>query len=169
MNVAEKFVKILKKNKINEFFIYPGGTIAPVINACKKFGVKIHNFKSEQGAGYAAIGAYKTTKKPQVFMVTSGPGVTNAITPLADAFYDSVPMILVTGQISTKDLSSRKKVRQRGFQEVPTLNLVKKISKDSFFVKNSILFEQKIQNLLNFSTLGRPGPVVIDFPMNVQR
>lgn len=102
-------------------------------------------------------------------MVTSGPGVTNAITPLADAFYHSIPLILVTGQISTMDLSSRKRVRQRGFQEVPTLDLVKKISKDSFFVKNSILFEQKIQNLLNFSTFRRPGPVVIDFPMNVQR
>ena len=55
MNVAEKFVNILKKNKISDVFIYPGGTIAPIINACEKFGVKIHNFKSEQGAGYAAI------------------------------------------------------------------------------------------------------------------
>ncbi len=169
MNVAEKFVRILKKNKINDIFIYPGGTIAPVINACEKLGVKIHNFKSEQGAGYAAIGAYKTTKKPQVLMVTSGPGVTNAITPLADAFYDSIPLILVTGQIGTKDLSNRKKVRQRGFQEVPTIDLVKKISKDNFLVKNSISFEKKIQNLFNFSTSGRPGPIVIDFPMNVQR
>lgn len=169
MNVAEKFVSILKKNKISDVFIYPGGTIAPIINACEKFGVKIHNFKSEQGAGYAAIGAYKTTKKPQILMVTSGPGVTNAITPLADAFYDSIPLILITGQIGTKDLSKRKNVRQRGFQEVPTLDLVKKISKDSILIKNNLAFEKKIQNLLNFSTSGRPGPVVIDFPMNVQR
>ncbi len=169
MNVAEKFVNILKKNKISDVFIYPGGTIAPIINACEKFGVKIHNFKSEQGAGYAAIGAYKTTKKPQVLMVTSGPGVTNAITPLADAFYDSIPLILITGQIGTKDLAKRKNVRQRGFQEVPTLDLVKKISKGSILIKNSLAFEKKIQNFFDFTTSGRPGPVVIDFPMNVQR
>lgn len=169
MNVAEKFVSILKKNKISDVFIYPGGTIAPIINACEKFGVKIHNFKSEQGAGYAAIGAYKTTKKPQVLMVTSGPGVTNAITPLADAFYDSIPLILITGQIGTKDLAKRKNVRQRGFQEVPTLDLVKKISKGSILIKNSLAFEKKIQNFFDFTTSGRPGPVVIDFPMNVQR
>ena len=127
MNTAEKFVRILKKNQINEVFIYPGGTIAPIINACERFKVKIHTFKSEQGAGYAAIGAYKTTKKPQILMVTSGPGVTNALTPLADAFYDSIPLFLIAGQISTDDLSKRKKVRQRGFQEVPTLDLVNKI------------------------------------------
>ena len=121
MNVAEKFVEILKKNQIQDVFIYPGGTIAPIINACEKLRIKIQNFKSEQGAGYAAIGAYKTTKKPQVLMVTSGPGVTNALTPLADAFYDSIPLILITGQIGTKDLQARKFVRQRGFQEVPKI------------------------------------------------
>ncbi len=169
MNGAEKFVRILKKNKINDVFIYPGGTIAPIINACEKLQVKIHNFKSEQGAGYAAIGAYKTTKKPQVLMVTSGPGVTNAITPLADAFYDSVPLILITGQIGTKDLAKRKNVRQRGFQEVPTLDLVNKISKSKILIKDLKNFEKKIQFLFNTAVTERPGPIVIDFPMNIQR
>ena len=169
MNTAEKFVKILKKNQINEIFIYPGGTIAPIINACDRYNLKIHTFKSEQGAGYAAIGAYKTTGKPQILMVTSGPGVTNALTPLADAFYDSIPLILVAGQISTEDLSKRKKVRQRGFQEVPTLDLVKKISKESILIKNLSNFERKVEDLIIKSNSDRPGPIVIDFPMNVQK
>ena len=169
MNTAEKFIRILKKKQINEVFIYPGGTIAPIINACEKYKVKIHTFKSEQGAGYAAIGAYKTTKKPQILMVTSGPGVTNALTPLADAFYDSVPLFLVAGQISTDDLSKRKKVRQRGFQEVPTLDLVNKISKDHTLINNTNNFEKKIESLITKSNSGRPGPIVIDFPMNIQK
>tara|TARA_Y100000768_G_C23987177_1_gene689650 strand:- start:3364 stop:5061 length:1698 start_codon:yes stop_codon:yes gene_type:complete len=169
MNTAEKFVRILKKNQINEVFIYPGGTIAPIINACERFKVKIHTFKSEQGAGYAAIGAYKTTKKPQILMVTSGPGVTNALTPLADAFYDSIPLFLIAGQISTDDLSKRKKVRQRGFQEVPTLDLVNKISKDHTLINNTQNFERKVQGLIEKSNSGRPGPIVIDFPMNIQK
>ena len=169
MNTAEKFVRILKKNQINEVFIYPGGTIAPIINACEKFKVKIHTFKSEQGAGYAAIGAYKTTKKPQILMVTSGPGVTNALTPLADAFYDSIPLFLVAGQISTDELSKRKKVRQRGFQEVPTLDLVNKISKDHTLINNTNNFERKVEDLIKKSNSGRPGPIVIDFPMNIQK
>lgn len=169
MNVSEKFVSLLKKLGITEIFIYPGGTIAPILNACVKHQVKIHNFKSEQGAGFAAIGAYKISKKPQVVMVTSGPGVTNIVTPLADAFYDSVPLIIVTGQVGTKDLESRLNVRQRGFQEVPTIELVKKISKKSFLLKNIDNFEKKINEVFKISYEGRPGPVVIDFPMNIQR
>ena len=130
MNNSEFLIKTLLANGITKVFTYPGGTIAPLYNACNKFGIKIETFKSEQGALYAAMAASRISKSLQIAMVTSGPGVTNALTPLADAFYDSTPILLITGQIGTGDLKSgRDNIRQRGFQECPTVDLCKPISK----------------------------------------
>ena len=112
--VADRFIE----NGIDRVFVYPGGTIAPLVNACIRRNIIIENFKNEQGAGYAALAFSRLTGKPQVVMVTSGPGVTNVLTPLADAYYDSTPLIVITGQVGTPDLNSRHGVRQRGFQEV---------------------------------------------------
>ena len=111
--VAYKFVL----EGIDRVFVYPGGTIAPLINACIKFNIKIECLNNEQGSGYAALAYSRINHRPQVVMVTSGPGVTNVISPLADAYYDSSPLIVITGQIGTGDLTNRLEVRQRGFQE----------------------------------------------------
>ena len=99
MFVADWVADVFRKNAIDRVFLFPGGTIAPLINACLKLGIRYECFKNEQGAGYAALAYARLTGRPQVVMVTSGPGVTNVVTPLADAFYDSTPLILVTGQI----------------------------------------------------------------------
>ena len=102
-------------------------------------------------------------------MVTSGPGVTNAITPLADAFYDSTPLVLITGQIGTSDLKVREAVRQRGFQEVPTVALTSPIAKHSTCMMSEADVFREIPAALAIAKSNRPGPVVIDFPMDVQR
>lgn len=169
MVLADWVAKLFHQNAIERIFLYPGGTIAPLIHACLKIGIRVECFKSEQGAGYAALAYARITGKPQVVLVTSGPGVTNVISCLADAYYDSTPLILVTGQIGTSDLKIRQKVRQRGFQETPTVGLTNPISK-----KASCLMSQEdafceIPNAFRLTMEGRKGPVVIDFPMDMQR
>mgnify|MGYP006417421649 FL=1 len=159
----------LKSKGIDRVFLYPGGTIAPLINAFIDKDILIDVFKSEQGAGYAALAYARVTGKTQVCMVTSGPGVTNVISPLADAYYDSTPLLLITGQIGTADLTIRKNVRQRGFQETPTIELVKPLSKYA----SCLLTEEQVYTDLpiafNHTVDGRKGPSVIDFPMDIQR
>lgn len=163
--VAERFVE----NGIERVFVYPGGTIAPLVNACIRKNIIIENFKNEQGAGYAALAYARLTGRPQVVMVTSGPGVTNALTPLADAYYDSTPLILITGQVGTPDLNSRFGVRQRGFQEVPTVSMTSSISKLSVCLGTSEDVYSNIPLAFKLSVKDRHGPVVLDFPMDIQR
>lgn len=167
--VADVVAAYFKALGLEQVFIYPGGTIAPIINACIAVGIDVEVFKHEQGAVYAAMAKARLTRRPQVAMVTSGPGVTNAVTPLADAFYDSTPLMLITGQIGTGDLKSGRAVRQRGFQETPTVELTKPISKDArcpLTVADSI---RDLEELMALAAEGRQGPVVLDFPMDMQR
>jgi acetolactate synthase-1/2/3 large subunit len=169
MLVADWVANVFHKNAIERVFLYPGGTIVPLINACLKIGIQVECFKSEQGAGYAALAYARVTGKPQVVMVTSGPGVTNVITPLADAFYDSTPLILITGQIGTGDLKTRKTVRQRGFQETPAVDLTGPVSKRASCVLSLEDVFREIPEAFCLAVTGRKGPVVIDFPMDMQR
>ncbi|TRZ67193.1 MAG: thiamine pyrophosphate-binding protein [Comamonadaceae bacterium] len=169
MFIADWVADVFHKNAIERIFLYPGGTIAPLINACLKKGIQVECFKSEQGAGYAALACARLTGKPQVVMVTSGPGVTNVISPLADAYYDSTPLILVTGQIGTGDLKIRKAVRQRGFQETPTVDLTTPISKRAVCMMLPEDVFREIPAAFHLAVEGRKGPVVIDFPMDMQR
>ena len=169
MLVADVFAQQLKANGIEKLFVYPGGTIAPLVVACMEIGIGYECFKSEQGAGYAALAWSRLTNNPQVVLVTSGPGATNLVTPIADAFYDSTPLIVVTGQVSTMDLSARKAVRQRGFQETNTVEITKSISKRSICVMGAREAVEEIGKAFDFATTGRKGPVVIDFPMNIQK
>ncbi|MBI51969.1 MAG: acetolactate synthase [Chloroflexi bacterium] len=163
--VAYKFVM----EGIDRVFVYPGGTIAPLINACIKFNIKIECFNNEQGSAYAALAYSRIRNKPQVVMVTSGPGVTNVISPLADAYYDSTPLIVITGQIGTADLTTRLEVRQRGFQETPTVDITKPISKKSSCLLTTDDVFSEVPDAFDITVKGRMGPCVLDFPMDVQR
>ena len=166
---AEEIIKALKLNKIREVFVYPGGTIAAVLDLLEKNNIRIFCSRHEQGAGYAALAASKIKKKPQVTIVSSGPGVTNVVTPIADAFYDSIPLIVFTGQVAQKDMKGNKNIRQKGFQETDTLSLFKSITKKCFQPNNSNNLIEIINKAFKIALEGRPGPVLIDLPMNIQR
>ena len=168
-NVAEKVAQFISNLEIDSIYIYPGGTIAPLVNAFVALGVRVEVFKHEQGAVYAAMAKARITGKLQVAMVTSGPGVTNAITPLADAYYDSTPLLLITGQIGTGDLLAPRKVRQRGFQEVPTISIVSGISKLALCPTTPEEALSQLPMLVKRALDGRMGPVVFDLPMDIQR
>lgn len=169
MLVADFVAKVFITNSIDRIFLYPGGTIVPLINSCLAVGIKVECFKSEQGAGYAALAFARITGRPQVVMVTSGPGVTNVVSCLADAYYDSTPLILVTGQIGTGDLKSRLEVRQRGFQETPTVEITKSISKRSTCLMSQEDAFREVPMAFRESRSARKGPIVLDFPMDIQR
>lgn len=154
---------------VSRVFVYPGGTIAPILEALHERDVDLFCTRAEQGAGFAAIAAAKVTGQPQVVMVTSGPGVTNLVTPIADAFFDSVPLVVLAGQVATPDLKRNDALRQKGFQEVDTVRLCEPIAKAVLRPMHADDTPRVIEEAFQIATTGRPGPVVIDVPMDVQR
>src|SRR5471030_1082498 len=121
---ADLVLESFLRQQVKHVFIFPGGTIAPILDRIEKRSrIEIVCPRTEQGAGYAALGYARITGKTAVFMVTSGPGVTNAVTPIADAYYDNVPMVVITGQVGTGDMRGSLPIKQRGFQEVDTVDL----------------------------------------------
>ncbi len=165
---SEYIVDFLCSKKCS-FYTFPGGTIAPLYDELLKKEIKPIVTRHEQGAGYAALAHSRLEQKPQVVMVTSGPGVTNVMSTIADAYYDSTPLIVLTGQVGTADLNSGRKVRQLGFQQVDTPALVASICKKVYQVHDASLLPSIMQEAYNLTTEGRRGPVVIDLPMDVQR
>lgn len=159
----------LKSIGVKRVYLFPGGTIAPLLDALISEGIRYICARNEQGAAYAAIGAAKITGEPQVVMVTSGPGVTNVLTSIADAYYDSIPLLVLTGQVGTKDINFKKKVRQTGFQETDTINIFKPVTKKTHVLSLGDNISQIIYDSFVLAKEGRPGPVLIDLPINVQR
>ncbi|MEI7817425.1 MAG: thiamine pyrophosphate-binding protein, partial [Desulfuromonadales bacterium] len=168
MNGADLVANWINEQGLKKIFTFPGGTIAPIYDALVRKGVEIICTRHEQGAGYAALAIARLTRKPQVVMVTSGPGVTNLITVVADAFFDSTPLIAITGQVGTGDLLSGRKVRQTGFQQVDTVALMKPVAKAVFQPRSASELPAILLEAFALTTDGRFGPVVIDLPMNVQ-
>lgn len=167
---AEQIVGSFLRHGITHVYLFPGGTIAPIIDVIEtKTAIELVCPRNEQGAGYAALAHARLSGKPAVFMVTSGPGVTNAVTPIADAYYDNVPMVVLTGQVGTADMRGNLPVKQRGFQEVDTVDLVKPITKAAFLVTDVRDLPEVMEQAFFLAQSGRQGPVVVDLPMNVQR
>src|SRR6185436_2282446 len=167
---ADLVLDAFLRHQVKHVFIFPGGTIAPILDRVEKRStIEIVCPRTEQGAGYAALGYARMTGETAVFMVTSGPGVTNAVTPIADAYYDNIPLVVITGQVGTADMRGDLPVRQRGFQEVDTVELMKPITKRAFLVKDIRDLPDVMEQAFFLARSGRPGPVVVDLPMNVQR
>ena len=167
---ADLVLDAFLRHRVKHVFIFPGGTIAPILDRIEKHSdIEIVCPRTEQGAGYAALGYARITGETAVFMVTSGPGVTNAVTPIADAYYDNIPLVVITGQVGTSDMRGDLPVKQRGFQEVDTVDLMKPITKAAFLVKDIRDLPDALEQAFFLARSGRQGPVVVDLPMNVQR
>src|ERR1700743_2084908 len=167
---ADLVLEAFLRHQVRHVFIFPGGTIAPILDRIEKRSkIEILCPRTEQGAGYAALGYARMTGETAVFMVTSGPGVPNAVTPIADAYYDNIPMVVITGQVGTADMRGDLPIKQRGFQEVDTVDLMKPIAKAAFCVKDICDLPRVMEEAFFLARAGRQGPVVVDLPMNVQR
>lgn len=166
---AELIVDSFVAHGVGRLFVYPGGTIAPILDQALARQLELITARHEQGAGYAALAAARLTRQAQVAMVTSGPGVTNIITAVADAFYDSAPLIVISGQVGTGDLRGERAVRQFGFQEVDAVALLRPVTKAQFQPHSPDELDAAFAEAFRIACEGRPGPVLIDLPMNVQR
>jgi acetolactate synthase I/II/III large subunit len=160
---AEIIVRALTDLGVEVVFGYPGGAVLPIYDALfRQSKIRHILVRHEQGATHAAEGYARSTGKPGVVLVTSGPGATNAITGITDAMMDSIPMVVLTGQVPTHLIGSD------AFQECDTVGITRHCSKHNYLVKDADKLGDVIHEAFYIATNGRPGPVVIDIPKDVQ-
>ena len=160
---AEIVFKCLEDQDVKNIFGYPGGAVLPIYDELKNHkSIKHILVRHEQGAGHAAEGYARSTGKPGVLLVTSGPGVTNAVTALTDAYMDSVPIVCISGQVPTHLIGTD------AFQECDTTGITRPCTKHNWLVKNIKDLPKIIHKAFEVATTGRPGPVLVDIPKDVQ-
>jgi acetolactate synthase-1/2/3 large subunit len=160
---AEMVVRALLDQKVEALFGYPGGAVLPIYDAIFAEPKMRHILvRHEQGATHAAEGYARSTGKPGVVLVTSGPGATNAITGIVDALMDSIPLVVITGQVATHLIGTD------AFQECDTVGITRSITKQNYLVKDVADLPRVMHEAFHIATTGRPGPVVIDIPKDVQ-
>lgn len=170
MKASDYLVKFLAKKGIDKVFGYTGGAITHIVDSIGKSDkVDFVQVYHEQTASFAAEGYSRASGKPGVAIATSGPGATNMITGIADAYFDSIPAIYITGQVNTYEFKYDKPVRQQGFQETSIVEIVKPITKYATIVNRSEDLPYELEKAYQIAISGRPGPVLLDIPMDVQR
>ena len=159
---SEIIVQFLKDEGVEYLFGYPGGAVLHIYDALfKQEDVKHILVRHEQAATHAADGYARSTGKPGVVLVTSGPGATNAITGIATAYLDSIPMVVITGQVASQYIGTD------AFQEVDSVGISRACVKHNFLVKDLNKLAETLKKAFYVATTGRPGPVVIDIPKDV--
>ena len=160
---AEIVFKCLEDQGVEFIFGYPGGAVLPIYDELKNHeSIKHILARHEQGAGHAAEGYARSSNKPGVFLVTSGPGATNAVTALTDAYMDSVPLVCISGQVPTHLIGTD------AFQECDTTGITRPCTKHNWLVKDIKELGKTIHKAFEVATTGRPGPVLVDIPKDVQ-
>ena len=163
MTGAEMVVQALRDQGVDTLFGYPGGAVLPIYDAIfHQNHVRHVLVRHEQGAAHAAEGYARSTGKPGVLLVTSGPGATNAITGLTDALMDSIPLVCITGQVPTHLIGSD------AFQECDTVGITRHCTKHNYLVRRIEDLPRILHEAFYVACNGRPGPVVIDIPKDVQ-
>jgi acetolactate synthase-1/2/3 large subunit len=163
MTGAEIVLKALKEQGVEHIFGYPGGAVLPIYDALfQQEAIQHILVRHEQGATHAAEGYARSTGKPGVVLVTSGPGATNAVTGLTDALMDSIPMVCITGQVPTHLIGND------AFQEADTVGITRPCTKHNYLVQSVEDLPRIMHEAFHVATSGRPGPVVIDLPKDIQ-
>ncbi|MEX0430074.1 biosynthetic-type acetolactate synthase large subunit [Spiribacter insolitus] len=173
MSGAEMVIEVLAQEGVDTVFGYSGGAILPTYDAIFRYNERERGADqadpmrlvvpaNEQGAGFMAAGYARSTGKVGVFLVTSGPGATNTVTPIRDCMADSVPVVLITGQVARGAMGTD------AFQEAPIVNIMGNCAKHVFLVTRPEQLEDTIRTAFEVARSGRPGPVVVDLPKDVQ-
>ena len=163
MTGAQIVVQALVDQGVTDLFGYPGGAVLPIYDALFHEPRLRHVLvRHEQGATHAAEGYARSTGKPGVVLVTSGPGATNAVTGIVDALMDSIPLVVITGQVPTHLIGSD------AFQECDTVGITRACTKHNYLVKDARDLPRVLHDAFHIATSGRPGPVVVDIPKDVQ-
>ncbi len=161
---AEVILRALKDHSVDHIFGYPGGAVLPLYDELFKSNDAPKHIlvRHEQGAAHAAEGYARSTGKPGVLLVTSGPGATNAVTGLTDAMMDSIPLVCISGQVPTHLIGTD------AFQEADTVGITRACTKHNWLVKDPNDLAKVIHEAFHVATSGRPGPVVVDIPKDIQ-
>lgn len=160
---ASILIECLVRQGVEFVFGYPGGAVLPIYDELfSDTRIRHVLVRHEAGAAHAAEGYARSTGKPGVVLVTSGPGATNAVTGIADAFMDSIPMVVITGQVPTALIGTD------AFQEADTVGITRHCTKHNYLVKDPTQLRATVEEAFRIATSGRPGPVVIDIPKDVQ-
>ena len=161
---SDVVVQSLVNHGVEIIFAYPGGASMPLHQALTRFKDQIRTIlpRHEQGGGFAAQGLARTTGKPGVCMATSGPGALNLVTAIADAKMDSIPLVAITGQVGTHVIGTD------AFQETPIVEVCRGITKHHYLVTDVNDVARVMREAFHIATTGRPGPVLVDLPKNVQ-
>ena len=163
MTGAEIVFKVLEDHGVKHIFGYPGGAVLPIYDELKNHKNIEHILvRHEQGAGHAAEGYARSSGKPGVLLVTSGPGATNAVTALTDAYMDSIPLVCITGQVPTHLIGTD------AFQECDTTGITRPCTKHNWLVKDVNKLSTVMYKAFEVATSGRPGPVLVDIPKDIQ-
>ena len=160
---AEIVFKALNEHGVDHIFGYPGGAVLPLYDQIsKEKNIKHILVRHEQGAGHAAEGYARSSGKPGIALVTSGPGATNMVTALTDAYMDSIPLVCISGQVPTHLIGTD------AFQECDTTGITRPCTKHNWLVKDVNQLAEIIHKAFHIATSGRPGPVLVDIPKDVQ-
>jgi acetolactate synthase-1/2/3 large subunit len=163
MTGAQIVIKALKDQGVDTIFGYPGGAVLPIYDEIfQQSDIRHILVRHEQGAAHAAEGYARSTGRPGVVLVTSGPGATNAVTGLTDALMDSIPLVVISGQVPTFMIGND------AFQEADTVGITRPCTKHNWLVKDTADLAATIHQAFHVATRGRPGPVLIDIPKDVQ-
>lgn len=171
ISVSDYLIETLIANKITDVFGYQGGMIAYVFDSLGKYKNKInyHSCATEQGAAFAACGYAQATGKLGVAISTSGPGFTNLLTGIANAWFDSIPVLFISGNVNTKDKKRNLKLRQNGFQEIQAASIATNITKLSYEIELNTDYQKCFDEAIRMAMTNRKGPVFLDLPINVCR
>ena len=170
MKLSDYIVTFLQKKGIRHFFGYQGTMIAHLVDSIERNPeTENHSGYNEQGAAFAACGYAQAKEECACAYATSGPGAINLLSGVADAYYDSLPVIFLTGQLNTYEYSGIKGLRQQGFQETDIVAMAKPITKYAVQIRNPEDIVEELNKAYHIATTGRRGPVLIDLPMNIQR
>src|SRR5690606_32332652 len=164
MTGSDILVQSLVNHGVEVVFAYPGGCSMPLHQSLTKYSDKIRTIlpRHEQGGGFAAQGYARSTGKVGVAMATSGPGATNLVTAIADAKLDSIPLVCITGQVPTYVIGTD------AFQETPIVEVCRGITKHHYLVTDIKDLARVVKEAFHIASTGRPGPVIIDLPKDVQ-
>ena len=168
--MADHLAIFLAEKNVKNVYELSGGMIAFLTDAIHRHGAtNIVNTRNEQAAGFAAEGSARVSGIPSVAMGTSGPGATNLITAIGSSYFDSTPVLFITGQVHTSEIRNNALQRQNGFQELDIVSATKGITKFSYQITSASEFPEILDQAWKIALEGRPGPVLLDIPINIQQ
>ncbi len=170
MKLADYVVKFLEKEGIKHIFLISGGAVAHLVDAvARNLNIKYICTQHEQGGGAAADAYARINENLGAAMVTSGPGATNLVTSVCNSYFDSIPTIFICGQVATSRLRPNEQLRQKGFQETDVISIFKSITKYALQLRKAEDIQYELEKCVYLAREGRPGPVLIDIPDDLQR